>query len=118
MYALSLLTRISDQIEFPSGPPLHITVPHPRTMLLLTYLISSTSKRDSSLRSPKRSKFALEGLAVYLREAVTAVGLPSEAGVKELLEVGRKADEIRADLLCECVGVGIERSEFGEVEEV
>lgn len=87
-------------------------------MLLLTYLISSTSKRDSSLRSPKRAKFAQEGLAVYLREIATEVLLPDWAGVNSLIDLNRKANEIRADLISECVGAGIERSEFEEVQEV
>lgn len=87
-------------------------------MLLLTYLISSTSKRDSSLRSPKRAKFAQEGLAVYLREIATEVLLPDWAGVNSLIDLNKKANEIRADLISECVGAGIERSEFEEVQEV
>ncbi|KIM82134.1 hypothetical protein PILCRDRAFT_469683 [Piloderma croceum F 1598] len=99
------------------GPPLLLIMPHPRTMMLLTYLVSSTSSRDPVGRTPKRKKFALGGLATYTQEPSTqSIALPPWTSTAELYAVEQTAERIKADLLSEVVGVSIMRSEFDVAE--
>ncbi|KAH7924786.1 hypothetical protein BV22DRAFT_1034747 [Leucogyrophana mollusca] len=105
------------EITFPTGPPLALHSTHPRVLYLLTFLVSSIAKRDPVGRKPKRKMFATEGLAVWEREVAREMVLPPWAGVGDAFELEQRVVRIKADLLCELVGISIQRSEFEAAEE-
>ena len=122
-----LLTSFEYQIPFenPKSPSLFIQVTHPRIIFAMGFLVSSVAKRDPVGRKPKRKVFATEGLTVLEREAkqevesnwIFVVGLcyhltifiyftvPPWASVSDLREIEGKISQIKADLMCELIGV-------------
>ncbi|KAF8816161.1 hypothetical protein BYT27DRAFT_7128066 [Phlegmacium glaucopus] len=102
--------------ENPPSPSLFIQVTHPRIIFAMGFLVSSVAKRDPVGRKPKRKMFAAEGLAVLQREAKKEVEVPPWASVSDVREFEGRMSRIRADLICELIGVSICRSEFDEAE--
>jgi len=62
--AYASFTDCVQEVDLASGPPLVITVTHPRILYEMAFLISSISKRDVVGRKPKRKVFATEGLFI------------------------------------------------------
>ncbi|KAF8589090.1 hypothetical protein K439DRAFT_1333586 [Ramaria rubella] len=100
--------------------PLFIHVTHPRVFFHLAFLVSAVAMRDATGRRPKPKVFAAEGLAVCERErpkkGQRCLDLPW-TGLRVRQDVEERLTKIEADLLCELVGVCIQRSEFDEAEE-
>ncbi|KAF7324036.1 Carboxylic ester hydrolase [Mycena kentingensis (nom. inval.)] len=89
-------------VEIPldeTQPPLYIRSTHPRVLYVLGYLISAIARRDLIGRKPKRKTFVLEGLGIVEREATRELEVPRW---------------IRADLLCELVGVRADAESIAE----
>ncbi|EGO18936.1 hypothetical protein SERLADRAFT_418607 [Serpula lacrymans var. lacrymans S7.9] len=105
------------EVTFPSSPSLSVKVTHPRVVFLLTYLISTTAKRDPVGRKSKRKIFAAEGLAIWEKEIQRELKLPTWAGVADAYEIEQQVVRIKTDLLCELIAVSIQRSEFDAAEE-
>ncbi|KAJ7683529.1 hypothetical protein B0H17DRAFT_31447 [Mycena rosella] len=100
----------------PSTPPLYIRTTHPRVLYALGYLISAVAKRDLAGRKPKRKTFIVEGLGVVSREAGRELQLPRWASAGDVAAVELQMAKVKADLMCELIGVSIMRSEFDEAE--
>lgn len=100
------------EIPFPNSPPLHVQTTHSRILFILTYLVSAIAKKDPVGRKPKRKTFALEGLLTWEKEMRKPVILPSWASVSDVEQLESTMARLKADLLCELVGVHIMRSEF------
>ncbi|KAJ7499880.1 hypothetical protein FB451DRAFT_1014303 [Mycena latifolia] len=100
----------------PSTPPLYIRTTHPRVLYALGYLISAVARRDLVGRKPKRKTFVLEGLGVVSREAGRELHVPRWASAGDVAAVELQMAKIKADLMCELVGISIMRSEFDEAE--
>ncbi|KAF7970462.1 hypothetical protein HWV62_23865 [Athelia sp. TMB] len=93
-----------------SAEKMWVSVPHPRCMLLLSYL--ATSKRDAVGRKPKRKMYASEGINVSLKEAESETLVPTWSSLADLSLVSATTARIHADLLSELVGISILRSDF------
>ncbi|KAJ6579637.1 hypothetical protein DFH09DRAFT_912985 [Mycena vulgaris] len=100
----------------PSTAPLYIRTTHPRVLYALGYLISAVARRDLVGRKPKRKTFVLEGLGVVSREAGRELRVPRWASAGDVAALELQMAKIKADLMCELVGVSIMRSEFDEAE--
>lgn len=100
----------------PSLPSLYIRTTHPRVLYALGYLISAVARRDLVGRKPKRKTFVLEGLGVVSREAGRELHVPRWATAADVAAVELQMAKIKADLMCELIGVSIMRSEFDEAE--
>jgi hypothetical protein len=89
----------------PEHPPLPLRTTHPRVLYLLGYLVSTTAKRDSVGRNPKRRVFALEGLRVAREEAKQEVRWGLGTGLGEVKTLERTVAAVEADLMCELIAV-------------
>ncbi|KAF5312032.1 hypothetical protein D9619_002393 [Psilocybe cf. subviscida] len=96
--------------------PLRIQVTHPRTLLSIGFLVSSVAKRDPTGRKPKRRQFASEGVKVVDNELKKELSVPMWASIGDVHAFRERMNKIRADMICELVGVSIQRSEFDEAE--
>ncbi|KIK70551.1 hypothetical protein GYMLUDRAFT_89575 [Collybiopsis luxurians FD-317 M1] len=105
------------QIPLPESSPLYVQTTHPRILYILAYLVSCVAKKDPVGRRPKRKIFAIEGLATWERELKRELRLCSWATNGDLEEIDLKLAKIKADLMCELVGVLIMRSEFEAAEQ-
>ncbi|KDR86097.1 hypothetical protein GALMADRAFT_235330 [Galerina marginata CBS 339.88] len=103
-------------IDLPDLPPLRVQVTHPRVIFALGFLVSSVSKRDPVGRKPKRKVFASEGVLVVDKELKTDAPLPIWSSVADANEFYRRMSKMKADMICEIIGVCISRSEFDEAE--
>ncbi|TFK21640.1 hypothetical protein FA15DRAFT_645318 [Coprinopsis marcescibilis] len=104
------------QIPFPGSQALYVQTTHPRVIFALAFLISSVAKRDPVGRKPKRKVFAAEGLLFVERELKRELAFPPWISEEYVLEQLTRFKKIKADLLCEIIGVCVMRSEFGEAE--
>lgn len=95
-------------------PGVWIQSTHPRLLYLLVFLITSVAKRDPVGRKPKKRVFAKEGLSVLERERERERKYGSSTHRPSWSVLGANAniapvedgmDRIKADLLCELVGV-------------
>ncbi|KAJ7775702.1 hypothetical protein DFH07DRAFT_984776 [Mycena maculata] len=100
-----------------STPPLYIRTTHPRVLYALGYLVSAVARRDLVGRKPKRKTFLQEGLGVVNREAGRELRVPRWANAGEVRAVELQMEKVKADLMCELVGVCIMRSEFADAEQ-
>ncbi|KAJ3918552.1 hypothetical protein F5877DRAFT_78902 [Lentinula edodes] len=102
-----------------SGPslPLYVQTTHPRILYTLAFLVSCVAKKDPVGRRPKRKIFAVEGLSTWERELKKELSLPSFASMGDLEGIDLRLAKIKADLMCELVGVSIMRSEFDAAEQ-
>ncbi|KAJ7174626.1 hypothetical protein C8R46DRAFT_1252427 [Mycena filopes] len=98
--------------------PLYIKTTHPRVLYALGYLISAIARRDLVGRKPKRKTFVLEGLGVVEREALRELRVPRWASAGDVAAVEVQMHKIKADLMCELIGVSIMRSEFDEAQKI
>ncbi|KAH9912151.1 uncharacterized protein BXZ73DRAFT_93243 [Epithele typhae] len=105
------------ELHFSSSPSLFVQVTHPRVLFLLTFLVSSVSKRDACGRKPKRKLFAAEGLASWETEVLRDISFSLWSDGGDMQEVEERLARIKADLLCELIAVSIMRSEFDTAEE-
>ncbi|EIW87452.1 hypothetical protein CONPUDRAFT_161980 [Coniophora puteana RWD-64-598 SS2] len=105
------------EISLPDSRPLALHITHPRTLYVLTFLVSSTSKRDPVGRKPKRKVFATEGLGAWNREVLRELKLPVWASVDDIGEIDQRLVRIKADMLSELAAVSIQRSEFDLAQE-
>ncbi|KAF8531321.1 hypothetical protein JB92DRAFT_2691954 [Gautieria morchelliformis] len=111
---------IRDGVVEAAGPgrsPLFIHTTHPRVFFHLAFLVSAVAMRDATGRRPKPKVFAAEGLAVCERERPKPYQLAMGSGLRERQDVEERLSNIEADLLCELIGVCIQRSEFDDAEE-
>ncbi|KAH6911011.1 hypothetical protein BKA70DRAFT_1099641 [Coprinopsis sp. MPI-PUGE-AT-0042] len=99
-----------------STQPLYVQTTHPRVLFALAFLVTAIAKRDPVGRKPKRKVFAGEGLAVVERELQKEVALPMWASERDVVEHRLRLQKLKADMMCEIIGVCIMRSEFGEAE--
>ncbi|KZT73388.1 hypothetical protein DAEQUDRAFT_721986 [Daedalea quercina L-15889] len=104
------------EIPLPNSAPVVLHVTHPRVLFLLTFLVSSTSKRDAVGRKPKRKVFAQAGLDAWENESARDISFALWAGIGDVEEVEQRLARIRADLLCELIALSIMRSEFDVAE--
>ncbi|KAH9486026.1 hypothetical protein JR316_0000090 [Psilocybe cubensis] len=104
------------EIELANSHPLRVQVTHPRVLYTLGFLVSSISKRDPVGRKPKRRLYAEEGVLTVERELKKELALPIWASVSDLKEMQERFHKMRADMLCELIGVAISRSEFDDAE--
>ncbi|KAF7331392.1 hypothetical protein MKEN_00017200 [Mycena kentingensis (nom. inval.)] len=119
LYTLLDVLESEGVVEIPldeTQPPLYIRSTHPRVLYVLGYLISAIARRDLIGRKPKRKTFVLEGLGIVEREATRELKVPRWASAGDVQAIELQTAKIRADLLCELVGVCIMRSEFAEAE--
>ncbi|KAF5392421.1 hypothetical protein D9757_002307 [Collybiopsis confluens] len=93
-------------------PPLCVQTTHPRILYILAYLVSCAAKKDPVGRRPKRKIFAIEGLAAWERELQKELRSSSSSTSGDFDKIDLKLAKIKADLMCELVGVSIMRSEF------
>ncbi|KAF8167157.1 hypothetical protein B0H34DRAFT_791923 [Crassisporium funariophilum] len=98
------------------SPALQIQATHPRLILALGFLISAIAKRDPVGRKPKRRIFAAEGVVVVDKELRKDVPVPVWAGGQDVQAYRARMGRVKADLVCELVGVAVTRSEFDEAE--
>ncbi|TFK32119.1 hypothetical protein BDQ12DRAFT_617655 [Crucibulum laeve] len=105
------------QIPLPNSPPFYVQVTHPRVLFSLVFLVSSIAKRDPVGRKPKKRVFAVEGLAVMEREEKSEISVPVWASVEDVRELETRMSNIKADFICELIGVSIMRSEFDAAEQ-
>ncbi|KAF9055616.1 hypothetical protein BJ165DRAFT_1427330 [Panaeolus papilionaceus] len=103
-------------IPLANSTPLQVQVTHPRVILNLAFLISSISKRDPVGRKPKRKLFAGEGVSALERDIKREIEMPTWSSQDDLDAIYLRMHKIKADMLCELVGVTICRSEFSEAE--
>jgi hypothetical protein len=94
------------QVDIPGEPPLVVSAPHARLLLLLTYEVSAAAKRDASGRNPKRRVFAAEGLRVWDAEARAPPVFERWAGAAEAEELEQRLARVRCELGLEMVAVG------------
>ncbi|KAH6896175.1 hypothetical protein BKA70DRAFT_1318603 [Coprinopsis sp. MPI-PUGE-AT-0042] len=99
-----------------STQPLYVQTTHPRVLFALAFLVTAIAKRDPVGRKPKRKVFAGEGLAVVERELQKEVAVPMWASERDVVEHRLRLQKLKADMMCEIIGVCIMRSEFGEAE--
>ncbi|KAJ3857269.1 hypothetical protein EV368DRAFT_77885 [Lentinula lateritia] len=97
--------------------PLYVQTTHPRILYILAFLVSCVAKKDPVGRRPKRKIFAVEGLSTWERELKKELNLPSFASMGDLEGIDLRLAKIKADLMCELVGVSIMRSEFDAAEQ-
>ncbi|KAJ3936138.1 MAG: hypothetical protein NXY57DRAFT_986899 [Lentinula lateritia] len=97
--------------------PLYVQTTHPRILYILAFLVSCVAKKDPVGRRPKRKIFAVEGLSTWERELKKELNLPSFASMGDLEGIDLRLAKIKADLMCELVGVSIMRSEFEAAEQ-
>ncbi|KAJ4485686.1 hypothetical protein J3R30DRAFT_3365295 [Lentinula aciculospora] len=100
-----------------SSPSLYVQTTHPRILYVLAFLVSCVAKKDPVGRRPKRKIFAIEGLSTWERELKKELHLPSFASMGDLEGIDTRLAKIKADLMCELVGVSIMRSEFNAAEQ-
>ncbi|KAJ3789960.1 hypothetical protein GGU10DRAFT_303991 [Lentinula aff. detonsa] len=100
-----------------STPPLYVQTTHPRVLYIVAFLVSCVAKKDPVGRRPKRKIFAIEGLSTWERELKKELHLPTFASLGYLEEIDLRLAKIKADLMCELVGVSIMRSEFDAAEQ-
>ncbi|KIJ64161.1 hypothetical protein HYDPIDRAFT_132789 [Hydnomerulius pinastri MD-312] len=107
------------EIPLPGQGSIPLRTTHPRTLFLLTFLVSAIAKRDPVGRRPKKRVFADCGVA-QCREGRNAGGLsmsvPLWASLGDVEEIDQRSLRIEADLLCELVAVSIQRSDFDAAE--
>ncbi|KAJ3845306.1 hypothetical protein F5878DRAFT_550612 [Lentinula raphanica] len=99
------------------SPPLYVQTTHPRVLYVLAFLVSCVAKKDPVGRRPKRKIFAIEGLSTWERELKKELNLPTYASMGDFEQIDLKLAKIKADLMCELVGVSIMRSEFDAAEQ-
>ncbi|RXW13250.1 hypothetical protein EST38_g12605 [Candolleomyces aberdarensis] len=104
------------EIPFPASRPLCIQFARPRILMVLAFLITSIAKRDPVGRKPKRKIFAMEGLLVVDKELKKDAALPPWASAADVEAHYSRLNKLKADLICELVGVAVMRSEFVEAE--
>ncbi|KIM38243.1 hypothetical protein M413DRAFT_447988 [Hebeloma cylindrosporum] len=104
-------------IHLPNSPPLTVQVTHPRVIFTLGFLVSSVSKRDPVGRKPKRKLFAQEGVLIVDKELKKEFQLPLWASVADVRALQDRMHKMKADLMCELIGVAISRSEFDDAEQ-
>ncbi|KAJ3750889.1 hypothetical protein DFH05DRAFT_129609 [Lentinula detonsa] len=116
-----------------STPPLYVQTTHPRVLYIVAFLVSCVAKKDPVGRRPKRKIFAIEGLSTWERELKKELHckfvlsqectftyhelVPTFASLGYLEEIDLRLAKIKADLMCELVGVSIMRSEFDAAEQ-
>ncbi|TEB28133.1 hypothetical protein FA13DRAFT_1690790 [Coprinellus micaceus] len=105
----------SVEIPFP-GPvptqPLHVALTHPRILMSLAFLLTAVAKRDPVGRKPKRKVFAEEGLRGVERELRREASLAPWASAADVEAHYGRLNKMKADLICELVGVSIARSDL------
>ncbi|KAJ3761926.1 hypothetical protein EV360DRAFT_36798 [Lentinula raphanica] len=99
------------------SPPLYVQTTHPRVLYVLAFLVSCVAKKDPVGRRPKRKIFAIEGLSTWERELKKELNLPTYASMGDFEQIDLKLAKIKADLMCELVGVSMMRSEFDAAEQ-
>ncbi|KAJ3495993.1 hypothetical protein NLJ89_g10544 [Agrocybe chaxingu] len=104
------------EVDLGGATPVLVQVTHPKIVFGLGFLISSVAKRDPVGRKPKRRVFASEGVALVDREVKKEVPLPLWASVADVREIQLRMQKMKADMLCELIGVAITRSEFDDAE--
>ncbi|CAA7268917.1 unnamed protein product [Cyclocybe aegerita] len=104
------------ELDLGGGTPLLIQVTHPKVIFGLGFLVSAVAKRDPVGRKPKRRVFAGEGVALVDREVKKEVPLPLWASSADVHEIQLRMQKMKADMLCELIGVAITRSEFDDAE--
>ncbi|CAA7269717.1 unnamed protein product [Cyclocybe aegerita] len=104
------------EVDLGGATPLLMQVTHPKVVFGLGFLVSSVAKRDPVGRKPKRRVFASEGVALLEREVRKEVPLPLWASVADVHEIQLRMQKMKADMLCELIGVAITRSEFDDAE--
>ncbi|KAF9476022.1 hypothetical protein BDN70DRAFT_839938 [Pholiota conissans] len=104
------------EVELPSSPPLRVQVTHPRVIYSLGFLVSSVSKRDPVGRKPKRTLFANEGILVVDRELKKEIPMPTWASIQDVKNFQDRMHKMKADMMCELIGVAISRSEYADAE--
>ncbi|KAJ3523314.1 hypothetical protein NMY22_g11498 [Coprinellus aureogranulatus] len=104
------------EIPFPDSQPLYIQLTTPRILMILAFLITSVAKRDPVGRKPKRKVFAMEGLVVVEKELKKDPSLAPWASANDVEAHFSRLHKLKADLICELVGVAVMRSEFVEAE--
>ncbi|KAK7051469.1 hypothetical protein VNI00_004443 [Paramarasmius palmivorus] len=106
-------------VSFPGqNVPLQIQTTHPRVLYVLAYLVSAVAKKDPVGRKPKKKIFSMEGLVAWEKEVKKELmcKLPNWATVSDVDQVDLKLAKIKADLLCELIGVSIMRSDFDSAD--
>ncbi|EAU92222.1 hypothetical protein CC1G_10108 [Coprinopsis cinerea okayama7 len=104
------------EVWFPGSHPLYVRTAHPRILFTTAFLVTAIAKRDPVGRKPKRKVFAAEGLVVVERELKKEPSFPLWASEADFYEHRSRLQKLKADLMCEIIGVCIMRSEFGEAE--
>ncbi|KAF8912002.1 hypothetical protein CPB84DRAFT_1812174 [Gymnopilus junonius] len=104
------------EIDLPDLAPLVVQVTHPRIIFALGFLVSSASKRDPVGRKPKRKLFASEGILVVDRELRKDASLPIWSSTNDTKGHCKKFLQMKADMMCEVIGVCILRSEFDDAD--
>ncbi|KJA19213.1 hypothetical protein HYPSUDRAFT_168399 [Hypholoma sublateritium FD-334 SS-4] len=103
-------------VNLPRSPLFRVQVTHPRVIFTLGFLISSISKRDPVGRKPKRRMFANEGMLVVDKELKKEIPLPSWGSLADVENFQLRMYKMKADMMCELIGLCISRSEFTDAE--